>query len=76
MEAVESKDIIDDLSESQKIRLNESIRQSETGKCIPHDTVKAEIKEYIYEKRLIDQSLKDIKEGKTYSIDEVESELF
>ncbi len=29
-------------------------------------------KEYTYEKRLIDQSLEDIKEGKTYSIDEIE----
>ena len=32
-------------------------------------------KRYNYEKRLIDQSLKDIKEGNTYSIDEVENEL-
>lgn len=30
---------------------------------------------YDYEKQLIDRSLKDIEEGKTYSIDEVEKEL-
>ena len=30
---------------------------------------------YDYEKQLIDRSLKDIEEGKTYSIDDVEKEL-
>ncbi len=30
---------------------------------------------YTYEKRLIDQSLADIEEGKTYSFEEVENEL-
>ena len=30
---------------------------------------------YAYEKQQIDQALKDIEDGKTYSIDEVEKEL-
>jgi hypothetical protein len=30
---------------------------------------------YDYEKQLIDRSLKDIEEGKTYAIDDVEKEL-
>jgi hypothetical protein len=30
---------------------------------------------YAYEKKHIDQALKDIREGRTYSIDEVEREL-
>ena len=30
---------------------------------------------YAYEKQQIDRALKDIEEGKTYSIDEVEKEL-
>ncbi len=30
---------------------------------------------YAYEKKYIDQALKDISEGKTYSIEEVEKEL-
>lgn len=43
----ESKDIIDDLTPAQQSRLNESIRQSEAGNCIPHETMKAEIKEWL-----------------------------
>jgi hypothetical protein len=54
MEAVEIKtrfhnliDPIDDLTDSQKIRLNESIQQSKTTDCIPHESVKKEIKEWL-----------------------------
>jgi hypothetical protein len=43
----DSSDIIDDLTEAQKTRLNESIHQSESGKTIPHETVKAEIKKWL-----------------------------
>ena len=44
-------DIIDDLTEAQKNRLNESIRQSDTGKTIPHETMRAEIKEWLQNHR-------------------------
>ena len=37
------KDIIDDLTDAQKARLKESLRQSDSGKTIPHDVLKAEI---------------------------------
>lgn len=40
-------DIIDDLTEIQKIRLNESINQSDKGKTVPHETMKAEIKQWL-----------------------------
>lgn len=40
-------DIIDDLTEAQQNRLNESIRQSDTGKTIPHETMKTEIKQWL-----------------------------
>jgi hypothetical protein len=42
-----SHDIIDDLTEAQKNRLNESIHQSDSGKTIPHETMKAEIKQWL-----------------------------
>jgi hypothetical protein len=42
-----SSDIIDDLTDAQKIRLNESIQQSESGKTIPHEIVKSEIKKWL-----------------------------
>ncbi len=42
-----NKDIIDDLTEAQKTRLDESIRQSENGKTIPHETLKAEINKWL-----------------------------
>ena len=42
-----SSDIIDDLTEAQKIRLNESITQSDKGKTVPHETMKAEIKQWL-----------------------------
>lgn len=44
-----SHDIIDDLTEDQKIRLDESIHQSDIGKTIPHETMKAEIKQWLTE---------------------------
>lgn len=40
-------DIIDDLTEAQHSRLNESIRQSISGKTIPHETMKAEIRQWL-----------------------------
>ena len=40
-------DIIDDLTPQQMSRLNESVRQSEAGNGIPHQTMKAEIKEWL-----------------------------
>ncbi|MCP4150479.1 MAG: hypothetical protein GY757_22220 [bacterium] len=40
-------DIIDELSELQQIRLKESIRQSDSGNTVPHDTVKNEIKRWL-----------------------------
>jgi hypothetical protein len=42
-----SHDILDDLAKDQKMRLNESIHQSDIGKTIPHKTMKAEIKEWL-----------------------------
>jgi hypothetical protein len=42
-----NKDIVDHLTEEQKVRLHQSIRQSETGNTIPHETVRAQIKEWI-----------------------------
>jgi len=42
-----SHDIIDDLTETQEKRLNESIRQSDSGKTIPHETMKAEIRQWL-----------------------------
>jgi len=40
-------DIIDDLTEAQQKGLNESIHQGDTGKTIPHETMKAEIKQWL-----------------------------
>ena len=42
-----SSDIIDDLTEAQKVRLNKSINQSDKGKTVPHETMKAEIKQWL-----------------------------
>ncbi|HLP47412.1 MAG TPA: hypothetical protein VK186_16590 [Candidatus Deferrimicrobium sp.] len=41
------RDIIDDLTDDQINRLDESIHQSESGKTIPHETVRAEIKQWL-----------------------------
>lgn len=41
------KDIVDHLTEDQQLRLKQSYQQSETGKTIPHETVQAQIKEWI-----------------------------
>lgn len=40
-------DIVDELSEGQKIRLKESIRQAKTGRTIPHKEVRKEINQWL-----------------------------
>ena len=42
-----SKDIIDDLTAARKKRLKESMQQGKSGKTIPHEVVKAEIKQWL-----------------------------
>lgn len=41
------RDIIDDLTADQLARLDESIRQGESGETMPHETVKKEIKQWL-----------------------------
>ncbi len=41
------KDIIDDLTDNQRNRLDESIRQAETGQIIPNMTMKKKIQQWL-----------------------------
>jgi hypothetical protein len=41
------RDIIDDLTPDQLTRLDESIHQGESGKTIPNETMKKEIKQWL-----------------------------
>jgi len=42
-----SKDIIDKLTPEQQQRLQDSIKQANTGQTIPHDEVKQKTKEWL-----------------------------
>jgi len=42
-----SKDILDELTPEQQQRLQESIRQADTGQTIPNDEVKQKTKEWL-----------------------------
>ncbi|MCP4219002.1 MAG: hypothetical protein GY765_30490 [bacterium] len=44
---MEPRDIIDDLSDDELNRLDESLRQCESGQCTPHEIVKSEINKWL-----------------------------